>query len=234
MSRGVIYKGCKVNGNLRKTILKTILSEPETILSEPEIILSEPETDTYDLRTFPDDFVWTVPGSTSYSIQESSGAGFSSFSITGEAVNGSRQLEGTKEYTGDKDIVVRVFWNDSCADHGLAIFDNKNYWTWDKNSNRISVQSNCGNFTLYGRTQLVVSGSTMTTGNWYTYVMEHRPSLNKTTCKLILGTDKNAEPVTTVTVNESYTGTYKVGLAADQDDTINLWSQFADLEINPV
>ena len=65
MSRGVIYNGAKVNGNLKKTIL------------------AEPETDTYDLRTFPDDFTWFNGNSTTYSIQETSGAGFSSFSITG-------------------------------------------------------------------------------------------------------------------------------------------------------
>lgn len=60
--------------------------------------------------------------------------------------------------------------------------------------------------------------------------MEHRPTENKTTCKLILGTDKTGTPLHIVEVNESYSGNYKVGLSADQD-SLSYWAQFADLEI---
>lgn len=122
MSRGVINGFLKINGNIK---LATIHDEVKE--------------DFYDLKTFPDDFSWENGASTAYSIQQSGTSGFSSFSIQGDAGTGSRLLEGTKEYSGDKDIIVRVYWNENCADHGLAIFDNQNYWKLGTDSNRISI-----------------------------------------------------------------------------------------------
>lgn len=225
-----------VVGNYRNTSYTVTVQASnaynKTASSSLSVTEQAPVTSSYyNLLSFPSNFTWYGGASTRYTITDA-GSGITSFAITGDASTGSRQLESNFYISGDKVITVSIYWNERCSDHGVAIFPSNNGWSWGAYSGRISLQSDCGNMSLYGESSYTIMGTVMSTGTWYTFKLDHRPSQSKTYASLYSGRNNTSSQIgSTISINESYSGSYKIGISADQDNNTN-WSQFTDLSIS--
>lgn len=129
-----------------------------------------------------------------------------------------------------------------CSDAGIGLFDtayNTSDWTWKwaVSSGRIAAQNNCDTPTLYGHTNTismsgpnngdVLMSNYVADGGWITMHLYHEPSQSRTRYKVTLGEKDwdasgtqigNAPNGGVLQVSDSFSGTYYVGISADDDD----------------
>lgn len=117
---------------------------------------------------------------------------------------------------------------DDCSDASIGLFDtdtSSNWvWKWASNAGRIAVQNNCSTPTIYGTNSNTTSSTDLTGRNGFiTMHMYHRPSTNSTQYIITLGQDdwdRNGSQITNITLGESFSSTYWIGIAGDSDDYV--------------
>ena len=129
-----------------------------------------------------------------------------------------------------------------CSDAGIGLFNtayNTSDWTWKWGalSGRIAAQNDCKKPSLYGHTNATGmtspnGGNVLITpyvadGGWVTMHLYHEPSQSRTRYKVTLGSNDwdasgtqigDAPNSGVLQVSDSFSGTYYVGIGADDDD----------------
>ena len=160
----------------------------------------------------------------------------------------SYPLRVATSFTGDYlfQLSTRIDENPSgsnhCSDAGIGLFNtayNTSDWTWKWGvlSGRIAAQNNCDTPQLYGHTN-ETSMSSPNSGDvleppyvanqgWVTMHLYHEPSQNRTRYKVTLGEKDwdasgtqigNAPNSGVLEISDYFSGTYYVGISADDDD----------------
>lgn len=117
-----------------------------------------------------------------------------------------------------------------CSDASIGLFNTNTSstwtWKWGALAGRISAQNNCASPYIYGYSgNTSQSNALQLSGVWVTMHMYHEPSLGRTRYLITRAQNDWAlggTNITNITLNESFTGDYWVGLSSD-DDSDNMY-----------
>lgn len=169
--------------------------------------------------------------------------------FTGDATSGSGgEGSGNGGYpvrtnfsfaTGDVcEVIYTIDYNDSCADHGICVFNvgTEPEWQWGSNETRIAAQNNCPAPYIYGRQSEALGvgegGEFQASGlGLYTFHFTYDPEAGTVNLKVYFGDGTNVPPMDDLTINETLpAGEYGIGFSADQDE-FGIKSYFRSVEI---
>jgi hypothetical protein len=124
------------------------------------------------------------------------------------------------------EIIFTFIHNRRCTDQGICIFSSNSNpeWLWDYNPTRIAFQIDCGCPVLLGQTTEDLGDGPegcengLVEGNTYTSKFVYNPTQATVSVKTYEGTSVSGVAISSLTINETIDGNYRIGLDADQDN----------------
>lgn len=132
------------------------------------------------------------------------------------------------------EVIYTVDYQDFCSDQGICVFNvgTEPEWNWGSNETRIAFSINCPQPYIYGLTDSTIGsggeleggeggeGDEEYTANYYTFHFTYNPSEESVEVVVYQGENTEGTVINTLNLTDKLPeGNYKIGFAADQDDS---------------